>query len=103
MIVGDHEDVGIRDVRLRAQDALRLGPPQLVAGLTLVEQQEATNELGPGCRVQLAHDARHHWHALEARDRRGLRVDDNVVDALAHAVGRRAPRGGQQRTYGHAS
>ena len=47
----------VDEVRLRAQNALALGAPQLVTRLPRVEDHEAAHQLRARRRVQLAHDA----------------------------------------------
>jgi hypothetical protein len=45
VVVRHDEDVRVRDERLRAEDALRLGAPQLLAAISRREQQESLDDV----------------------------------------------------------
>jgi len=92
-LVGHDEQFGVGDERLRAEDALRLGAPDLRAAVAPLEQQEALNDLGAGRAMQRARDRRELGVALEVRDRRRIRVHHDVRDGLAGAGHGWAARG----------
>ena len=86
MIVGDHEDVRIRDKWLRAQNALRFGSAELGARLSVVQEEKTADQFWLCGRVHVAREPSKHRNALKIRHCRRLRVHDDVVDPLAATV-----------------
>jgi hypothetical protein len=104
-----HEHVGLGDERLRAQDALGFGATQLLAAVARAEQEEPLDDVRLRRLVDRPRDVRHDGHAAEARHRRRLGVDDQLLDVLpvarhqasARRRGRRRRLLRRERERGH--